>query len=87
MVLKKRDNYQKLLDELDPGLMVAELAEIDNKKFDLEQKSELYLDLAKKIEEFSKIESNLPDPDEYYNLGSELKKMKRGSFLRRAFLL
>jgi len=51
LVLKKRDNYQKLLDELDPGLMVAELAEIDNKKFDLEQKSELYLDLAKKIEE------------------------------------
>lgn len=83
-LLKKQEEYQKLLDELDPGLMVAELAEIDNKKFDLEQKSELYLELAKKIEEFSKIESNLPDPDEYYNLDSELKKMKRGSFLRRA---
>ncbi len=83
-IIKKQDKYNKLLSELEPGLMVADLRKIENQKLDLEQKSSIYFELAMKIEKFSELDDNLPDPDEFYNLGAEIKKMKLGRLLRRA---
>lgn len=83
-ITKKRDTYKKLLDELDPGLMITDLREIEKEKLELEQKAALYFDLALKIEKFTEFEENLPEPDEFYNLETEIKKMKRDSVLRRA---
>ena len=73
-IIKKQDKYNKLLSELEPGLMVADLRKIENQKLDLEQKSSIYFELAMKIEKFSELDDNLPDPDEFYNLGAEIKR-------------